>query len=111
MSYQPTRAKKAAEAQDPNKVLTAENFPSLGGIAVAGTTHRLDFLKRVKESEEERRLREESLATLDPNGILGKSAAALEEMGWTLLSISREAAVEVSQRLSTESTIGISPLW
>lgn len=84
MAYQPIRAKKAAAESDPTKLLALENFPSLVSSPIA-TTPRLDFLKRVKESEEERRRREEAAIQYDPNGIIGKSDEALEEMGWKRL--------------------------
>lgn len=78
----------AAIQEDPSKVLTAANFPSLGATVRPTTQQPLEFLKRLKESEEERRRREEEAAAADPNGILGKSPEALNAMGWTVLSLS-----------------------
>ncbi len=99
--YLPPKAKAAAEKEDPNKVLTAANFPTLGHteapVSLAGQP--LDFLKRVKESEDERKRREAELAELDPNGVLGKSVEALQEMGWAVLPVTREAALESWRRL------------
>jgi hypothetical protein len=85
--------------QDPSKVLTADNFPTLGSTAItaAGTTP-LDFLKRLKESEEERKQREMALAQLDPDGILGKSPETLAAAGWAVLDVSKAAAAAAWER-------------
>ena len=92
-TYLPPKAKAAAEAQavkeDPTKILTTANFPTLGHteapIGVSGKS--LDFLKRVKESEEERKRREAEASQADPNGVLGKSVEALQSMGWAVLPL------------------------
>ncbi len=94
MPYVPPKVRAAAEAeaikQDPSKVLTAANFPTLVrteapiGTNPASPCTPLDFLKRMKESEEERRLREAELAK-QKGSLLNKSYAALEELGWAVL--------------------------
>ncbi len=96
MPYVPPKVRAAAEAeaikQDPSKVLTAANFPTLGRTeAPVGTNGPpLDFLKRMKESEEERRVREAELAK-QKGSLLNKSYAALEELGWAVLPITAPA--------------------
>ncbi len=83
--------------QDPSKLLTPDNFPTLGSTEapVGFTAPPLDFLKRLKESEEERKQRE---AAVDPDGILGKSPEALIAAGWAVLTVSSSAAAASWER-------------
>ncbi len=106
MPYVPPKVRAAAEAeairQDPSKVLTAANFPTLGRteapVGVAGPP--LNFLQRLKESEELRRQREEELAKTDPSGVKGKSQEALAAMGWAVLHTDRASVLQAAARLS-----------
>ena len=104
--YQPPKVRAAAEAeaikQDPSKVLTAANFPTLGRTEapVGASAPPLNFLKRMKESEELRRQREEELARSDPAGVNGKSREALAAMGWVVLGTDPASVRQAVERLS-----------
>ena len=88
--------------KDPSKLLALANFPTLGvtEAPIGASGPPLDFLKRVKESEEERRRREAEAAENDPNGILGKSPEALAAAGWAVLSLSASAVRASWERVS-----------
>lgn len=106
MPYQPPKVRAAAEAeaikQDPSKVLTAANFPTLGRTEapVSASGPPLNFLRRLKESEELRRQREEELARSDPAGVNGKSREALAAMGWTVIGTDQFSVRKAAERLS-----------
>ena len=87
VSYVPPSKRQA----DP---LAAENFPSLcSEKTVVRERTTLNFLQKIKDGEEEQRLKE-SAAIYDPTRLQSMTVEQLEWNGWAVLSLSHDSIMK-----------------
>ncbi len=79
-TYTPPGQRKA----DP---LAPENFPAFGAAAPTPKQPSLNFLQRVKETEEERAAAAAAAAAIDPNKLATMPHARLRAKGWEVYDL------------------------